>query len=192
MKIDRGNTCNAENVLFRIIEVVTVTLTGIILFYISSIPNPVYLLQGLTEVERSALPRILIAITAVGSPLLTFAFQVFVYFGLTQNSNNLLTYRCILLLLLPITFPAFFSLVSIDIAWFADIIHFLIYVKHFLIPLEILLSSNEAKLHFRIAHSEIFDDIRLTKVAFWTYFNTLHYVITISNNRIEPYELNIV
>ena len=56
----------------------TVITIEVMLFFTSSIPPPIYFLQGLTEVDIPVLPGILVAIFAVGSPLLTCAFQIFV------------------------------------------------------------------------------------------------------------------
>ena len=161
------------------------------LFFTSSIPPPIYFLQGLTEVDIPVLPGILVAIFAVGSPLLTCAFQIFVYFGITQKSNHLLSYRCISLLLLPSFFPAIFSLFQIDIFWMIKNLHvyvFLVYVKHFLVPIDILLSSNEAKLHFRQTHSKTFDVLNVMKKSVTDFYTNYHHAIT-NNNRVEPYEL---
>ena len=177
---------------FRVAEIVTVMSIDLILFFVSIFPPPVYFLQGLTKVDDlSVLPGILVAIFAVGSPFLTCAFQIFVYFGMTQKSNHLLSYRCILLLLLPSFFPVLFSFFQFDMAWVVSNLHFLVYIKHFLIPIDILLSSNEAKLHFRQTHSKTFDVLNVMKKSVTDFYTNYHHAIT-NNNAVEPYELNNV
>ena len=179
------------NIYSRVAEAVTVTSIDLILFLVSLYPPPVYFLQGLTDLKMPALPGILVAIFAVGSPLLTCAFQIFVYFGMTQKSNHLLSYRCILLLLLPSFFPVLFSFFQFDMAWVVSNLHFLVYIKHFLIPIDILLSSNEAKLHFRQTHSKTFDVLNVMKKSVTDFYTNYHHAIT-NNNAVEPYELNNV
>ena len=89
----------------RFFELILVMVLGLILPITSE----------LQDFERSTFPGI-----SLGSPLLMLAFQVFVYFGLTNQSNNLLSFKCTILailLLIPFNIPVIFVLAKIDMKW---------------------------------------------------------------------------
>ena len=139
----------------RFIELVLVLAVGLILPITSTIPNSVYYLQGLEDFERSTFPGILLSILSLGSPLLMLAFQVFVYFGLTNQSNNLLSFKSTILLLIPFNIPVIFVLAKIDMKWFTLAAYILGFVKYFLVPLEIIYTHSEAKNHFKINNPKL-------------------------------------
>ena len=104
----------------RFFELILVMVLGLILPITSEVPNSVYYLQELQDFERSTFPGILVSIFSLGSPLLMLAFQVFVYFGLTNQSNNLLSFKCTILailLLIPFNILVIFVLAKIDMKW---------------------------------------------------------------------------
>ena len=139
----------------RFIELVLVLAVGLILPFTSEVPNSVYYIQGLEDFERSTFPGILLSILSLGSPLLMLAFQVFVYFGLTNQSNNLLSFKCTILLLVPFNIPIIFVLAKVDMKWITFAIYLMVFVKYFLVPVETLYSHSEAKNHFKINHPKL-------------------------------------
>ena len=83
------------------------------------------------------------------------AFQVFVYFGLTNQSNTLLSFKCTILLLIPFNIPVIFLLAKIDMKWFTLAAYIMGFVKYFLVPLEIICTHSEAKNHFKTKHPQL-------------------------------------
>ena len=87
-------------------------------------------------------------------------FRLFVYFNVTNYSNNLLSLKSALLLFMSLLINA---LANIFIPNWLKVVSKIGYiVKFFVLPLEILYRNDEAKTYFKIHNPKILTAIRTT------------------------------
>ena len=167
-----------------------VALIGILLISIPSVPNFVYILQGQNEFEKTLLPVLISAFAIVGSTILTMCFQIFVYFGLTQQSKNMISFRSLTLLLLQFIFPFIFIAFKLDFQYLIHAIYAVFFIRYMLIPLEILYSNTEAKSHLKINHQKLLNFPYELMNCYRPFINVCCYVVDISNE-VAPIEFKV-
>ena len=96
-------------------------------------------------------------IICLSSVLLQIMFRLFVYFNVTNNSNNLLSLKSAILLFLSLLFNL---LASIFLPNWLKVISKIGYIlKYFVLPLEILHRNEEAKTYFKLHNPKILNAI---------------------------------
>ena len=163
---------------------------GILLISIPSVPNLVYILQGQNEFEKTLLPILIAAFATVGSTILTMCFQIFVYFGLTKQSKNLISFRSLTLLLLLFIFPFIFIAFELDFQYMIYVIYVVSFIRYMLIPLEILYSNTEARYHLKINHQKLLNFPHKVKNCYQSFKTTCCYVVNIPNE-VAPIEFRV-
>ena len=109
------------------------------------------------EFQPTLIPGILMGIICIGSVLLQIMFRLFVYFNVTDSSNNLLSLKSALLLFLSLFIN---SLANIFLPNWLKVISKIGYiVKFFVLPLEILHRNEEAKTYFKLHNPKILNTI---------------------------------
>ena len=174
----------------RIVEIVVVALIGILHICIPSVPNFVYILQGQNEFEKTLLPVLIAAFVIVGSTILTMCFQIFVYFGLTQQSKNMISFRSLTLLLMQFIFPFIFIVFKLDFQYLIYSIYAVSFIRYMLIPLEILYSNTEARYHLKINHHKLLNFPHEFMNCNRSFMNVCCYVVDISNE-VAPIEFRV-
>ena len=162
-------------------EIVIVVSIGILLISIPSVPNTVYIMQGEKEFEKTVLPTSILMLAVVGSMILTLSFQIFVYFGLTKQSKNLISFGCLAILLLEFICALPFIVFKIDFKYFIYVSYVIYFLKNIFVPLEILYRHDEARYHLRINHHKLFSFPQKVKNHWQSFKNVCCYVAIISN-----------
>ena len=105
-------------------------------------------------------PGIIVGIISLSSIVLQIIFRLFVHFNITNNSNNLLSLKSVIILFVSV----FMNLLSIQlIPNFFVIVRFLSSIlKFFALPLEILYNNEEAKNYFKHNNPKVLNVIPIT------------------------------
>ena len=123
----------------------------------SIVAKPLMAYQPEGDFQPTAIPGILLGTISLGSVLLQIMFKAFVYFNVTDNSNNLLSLKSVILLFLTLLFT---SLTTIFIPhWISFSSKIANLVKFFALPLEILYGNEEAKTYFKLHNPKILNTI---------------------------------
>ena len=112
------------------------------------------------DFQETIAPGIIVGIISLSSIVLQIVFRLFVHFNITNNSNNILSLKSVIILFVSVLM----NLLSIRL-----IPNFLVIVRHlssilkfFALPLEILYNNEEAKNYFKHNNPKILNVIPIT------------------------------
>ena len=115
-------------------------------YYHSIVAKAVIISHPRDDFQATVIPGIIAMIISVGSVVLQLIFRLLVYLNITNNSNNLLSLKSIIILLVSFFMNLLFIRISPN---FIVIVKFITSIlKFFALPLEILYHNEEAKNYF--------------------------------------------
>ena len=152
-KFKINSKLNLKSISFRIFEFCFITTLGIVLQVSSNVPKLIYIIQGI-EVSSAPFQLIILASLSWGSTILQLIFKIFVHFSICKQSKNLLRLRTIVILAITIHFPILAPMIFSEDSFviFAYKCSIIMFLKFFIIPLEIVISHSDMKKLHNLRH----------------------------------------
>ena len=145
------------------------------------------------DFQGSLIPGILLITISLASVTLQILFRIFVYFNITNNSNNLLSLKSVIILLLSLLS---YMLANANPNWLFTVSSFSSILKFFALPLEILYNNEEAKNYFKHNNPKILNTIptaiqslQFLKDKFIQFISFLKIKLLGPSNQVAPLEI---
>ena len=144
------------------------------------------------DFQGSLIPGILLITISLASVTLQILFRIFVYFNITNNSNNLLSLKSVIILLLSLLS---YMLANANPNWLFTVSSFSSILKFFALPLEILYNNEEAKNYFKHHNPKILNviptaiqSLQFLKDKFIQFISLLKIKLFGPSNQVAPIE----
>ena len=157
----------------------------------SIVAKAVIILHPREDFEISAVPGIIAGCVSFGSIFLQHVFRLFIYFNVTNNSNNLLSLKSVVLIFLSF----FILLLSINQGphLFIVVLNIDYILKYFVLPLMIIYSNDEARHYFKIHNEKVMNFVptviqyfQLLQIKIFQFILQLKSITLGPSNQIAP------